>query len=86
VNACVGVEENAGVAALEVYPVPFNQSVNLINNGSEPLTVIIYAADGRVITQLQLMNGRTELNTAAWSNGFYFLQTPQTTIKLLKSE
>lgn len=86
VNACVGVEENAGVAALEVYPVPFNQSVNLINNGSEPVTVIIYAADGRVITQLQLMNGRTELNTAAWSNGFYFLQTPQTTIKLLKSE
>jgi hypothetical protein len=86
VNACVGVEENAGVAVLEVYPVPFNQSVNLINNGSEPVTIIIYAADGRVITQLQLMSGRTELNTAAWSNGFYFLQTPQTTIKLLKSE
>ncbi len=86
VNACVGVEENAGVAALEVYPVPFNQSVNLINNGSEPVTVIVYAADGRVVKQLQLMSGRTELNTAAWSNGFYFLQTPGSTIKLLKSE
>lgn len=73
---------------IKVYPIPFNESINIENN-NEIQYIRLNDLNGRVLIQENVRGNKAELNTKSLSNGVYFLtiidaKGNQKTMKVVK--
>ncbi len=82
-NCTVGIKElDEAVGTLALYPNPANQLVTLISSSNNALTYDILNTVGDVAASGSFTQ-KTDINTAALSQGIYFVKVQGKTIKLV---
>ena len=83
INFVSGVEEEAALAGMTLYPNPANDMVNItfnMNSGSD-VNIFAYDMTGKVLVNenQDLASGTTNVqyNTTEWSNGVYFFRVTE---------
>jgi hypothetical protein len=73
VSACVGIEEQADVNAVSVYPNPSNGNVQIaVNENSD---VIVFNSLGENVMQVRLAVGTHSLDMTGFAQGIYMIRT-----------
>jgi hypothetical protein len=67
--------ERTEESAIDIYPVPANQSINILSEEAEISSIEIYDLSGKMALYKNTVNGNfIELNLADLPNGIYFLR------------
>jgi len=75
VNACTGIDPlNAAENGVEVYPNPFNQSIDITIDASDPVTIDLYTMIGQNISYGLMKQGSHIINTGSLPSGIYMMQ------------
>lgn len=73
-TAALEVNELAGVASLQVVPNPVGNKFTLYTHQTDPYTIRIYDAYGRLLRSEIAQHSHWEMNTSQWPKGIYWLE------------
>ncbi len=74
VDACLGVDQNAGVNEIVIYPNPTSDVINVIMNGVKLSHITITDVLGKVVYEIDSSLEKTEINLTNFQSGIYFIQ------------
>ncbi|MBX2903168.1 MAG: T9SS type A sorting domain-containing protein [Chitinophagales bacterium] len=70
-DCTTGIKET-GSAAIQLFPNPANDVVRIaFTNGVKPMSIEVWATDGRLVVYADKLVSNIELNVAQWQSGLY---------------
>ena len=90
VSACTSVKQLEAVNSINVYPNPFNHSLEiLVNNNIEQnksITINIYNVLGENVYSHKSLDSKTIINTSDLRNGTYYIRVNDKVYKVIKQD
>ena len=89
VNACTGIHENEGAAAMRVSPNPFDNAITINPNSDKEYSLKLFDLNGKLCAELSSANGETIWQPQVLA-GVYFLKVEAANVnayfKLIRTE
>lgn len=84
----VGIDKHVPLANIKIFPNPTNKGETIqitINTvlSNKNNTVTVFDSTGKIIQEMQLQNNTSQISTANWEKGIYFIKVGQIVKKLV---
>lgn len=82
VGLCTGIKDSESIQLFKIYPNPTKGTVFVISPDETDL--ILYSAQGKVLRETRITEGKTEIHLESFVNGMYFLRVDDRIYKIIK--